>query len=99
MLKIDEVIVVEGKYDRIKLAQFIDATVIETSGFRIFNEPGLRALLTETAEKRGLIVSESMKNTFSGIGGFFSSLIGIVSNSWTISRHIFLNWLWLTLPP
>ena len=31
--------------------------------------------------------------------GFFSSEIGIVSKSWTISRHIFLKVPWLTLLP
>ena len=75
MLKIDEVIVVEGKYDRIKLAQFIDATVIETSGFRIFNEPGLRALLTETAEKRGLIVLTDSDNAGFQIRRYLRSFI------------------------
>ena len=35
--RIKEVIVVEGRYDRNTLAQVVDATVVETGGFSVFN--------------------------------------------------------------
>lgn len=56
MLKIAEVIVVEGRYDKNTLSQIVDATVIETSGFGIFNDKQKQAFLRKMAEKRGLIV-------------------------------------------
>ena len=53
---VKEVIVVEGRYDKNALRQVVDATVIETEGFGIFNDPEKRALLRALAEKRGIIL-------------------------------------------
>ena len=56
MYKVSEVIVVEGRYDKNTLSQVVDATIIETAGFGIFNDKQKQALLRKLAEKRGLIV-------------------------------------------
>ena len=56
MHKIKEVIVVEGRYDKNALSQVVDAVIIETSGFGIFNDEGKRRLLCKMAEAKGLIV-------------------------------------------
>ena len=56
MHKISEVIVVEGRYDKNTLSQIVDATIIETSGFGVFNNKEKQKLLRTLAEKRGLIV-------------------------------------------
>ena len=56
MLKIKEVILVEGRYDKNALSQVVDATIIESSGFSIFNDRSKQKLLRDLAEKRGLIV-------------------------------------------
>ena len=56
MLRTDKVIVVEGKYDAIRLANIIDATIIRTDGFGIFKDKEKQQLLRTLAEKRGLIV-------------------------------------------
>ena len=56
MYKIKEVIVVEGRYDKNALSQLVDAVIIETSGFGIFNDEGKRRLLRAMAEAKGLIV-------------------------------------------
>lgn len=56
MYKISEVIVVEGRYDKNTLSQVVDATIIETSGFGVFNDREKQKLLRRMAEKRGLIV-------------------------------------------
>lgn len=52
----DKVIVVEGKYDEIKLASLIDATIIRTDGFQIFKDKEKQNLLCRLAEARGLVV-------------------------------------------
>lgn len=36
MIQLKEAVIVEGKYDKMKLSQFIDGVIIETSGFQIF---------------------------------------------------------------
>lgn len=55
-LKITRAIVVEGKYDKIKVSSVADALIITTDGFGIFNEKEKRALLKLLARERGLIV-------------------------------------------
>lgn len=56
MEKIREVIVVEGKYDAIRLHSAVDATVIETGGFGIFKDKEALTMLRRLAEKRGLLI-------------------------------------------
>ena len=56
MKKIREVIVVEGRYDKNTVAQIVDGTIIETSGFGIFSDKDKINLLRRLAEKRGLIL-------------------------------------------
>ena len=56
MHKISEVIVVEGRYDKNTLSQVVDAVIIETSGFGVFNNKEKQQLLRTLAEKRGMIV-------------------------------------------
>lgn len=56
MLKIQEAIVVEGRYDKNALSQVVDTLILETSGFGIFKNREQMALLRKAAEKRGLIV-------------------------------------------
>ena len=56
MHSVREVIVVEGRYDKNALSQVVDAVIIETSGFGIFNDAEKRKFLQTMAEARGLIV-------------------------------------------
>lgn len=54
--RIEEVIVVEGRYDKNILLQVVDATVVETGGFSVFNDREKLAFLRKLAEKRGIIL-------------------------------------------
>ena len=56
MRKIREVIVVEGRYDKNALKQVVDAIVVETGGFGVFNDKERLALLRRLARERGLIL-------------------------------------------
>ncbi len=56
MRRIKEAIVVEGVYDKIKLDQLVDATVIVTNGFQIFQNPKGKALLKRLAQKTGIVL-------------------------------------------
>ncbi len=49
-------VVVEGRYDKIKLSSIVDADIITTDGFAIFNQKEKTALLRRLAEGRGVIV-------------------------------------------
>lgn len=54
--KIKEVIVVEGRYDKNVLSQVVDATIVETGGFSVFNNKEKVDFLRQLAQKRGLIL-------------------------------------------
>ena len=56
MIHVSEAVIVEGKYDKIKLSRLIDGLILETDGFRIFKDAGQMALLRRLARTRGLIV-------------------------------------------
>ena len=55
-IKIKETIIVEGKYDKIRLAPLFDANIIELGGFRIYNNKDRLALIRKIAETNGIIV-------------------------------------------
>lgn len=56
MIKLGPVILVEGKYDKIKLSQIFDTTILTTDGFGIFKQKDKLDLLRRLAETRGLLV-------------------------------------------
>lgn len=54
--RIREVIVCEGRYDKNTLRQVVDATVLTTGGFQIFNDREQLALIRRLAAERGAIL-------------------------------------------
>ena len=56
MIRVKEVIVVEGRYDKNTLSQIFDAVIIETGGFGIFNDREKLSLLRRLADARGLVL-------------------------------------------
>jgi len=56
MLSISKPIIVEGKYDKIKLSSIVKANIITTDGFGIFSAAEKAHLLRRLAEERGIIV-------------------------------------------
>lgn len=56
MIRVKQAIVVEGRYDRIRLASLVDAVVVETGGFRIFKDPDRVEMLRTLAKTTGLLV-------------------------------------------
>lgn len=56
MIKIKEAVIVEGKYDKIKLSSLIDGLIIETGGFQIFSDRERIELLRRLADTRGLLI-------------------------------------------
>ncbi len=56
MIKIKEAIIVEGRYDKIKLSSIVDAPIIETNGFRVFSDKEKQNLIRQIANVRGILV-------------------------------------------
>ena len=55
-IKIKETIIVEGKYDKMRLSPLFDACIIELGGFQIYNNKDRLALIRKIAEKSGIII-------------------------------------------
>lgn len=55
-LKITQAIIVEGKYDKIKLSNIVDAFIIETNGFGVFKDKEKLKFIKKLAKERGIIV-------------------------------------------
>lgn len=56
MINIKEAVIVEGKYDKIRLKSVVNTTIIETNGFRIFNDKEKINLIKQLAEKHGIVI-------------------------------------------
>ena len=56
MRRIREAIVVEGKYDVIRVKSAVEAIVVPTEGFHIFKDPERLSYLRRLAAVRGLIL-------------------------------------------
>ncbi|MBE6754703.1 MAG: DUF4093 domain-containing protein [Ruminococcaceae bacterium] len=55
-IRLSEVVVVEGKYDKIRLESVVDALIMTTEGFGIFRDKSMQKFLRRMAEKRGLLI-------------------------------------------
>ena len=75
MHSVREVIVVEGRYDKNTLSQVVDAVIVETSGFGIFNNAQKQKLLRDMAQARGLIVLTDSDGAGFVIRNFIKSCI------------------------
>lgn len=58
-IKIDLPVIVEGKYDKIKLSSIIDAEIITTDGFGIFKGKDKLTLIKRLAERGVIILTDS----------------------------------------
>ena len=56
MITVKQPIIVEGKYDKIKLESVIDGLILTTDGFRIYKDKEKLALIRAFAEKTGVII-------------------------------------------
>lgn len=56
MIKIEQAIIVEGKYDKIKLSSIVNAVIIVTNGFGIFKDEEKLELIRYYARKTGIII-------------------------------------------
>ncbi len=56
MIKLKQAVVVEGKYDKIRLESLLDATIICTDGFAVFKDKEKQKLIRRLAEKNGILI-------------------------------------------
>ena len=56
MLKLEQALLVEGKYDAARLSNIVDGTILTTDGFRVFKDGALQRLLKRIAAAQGLVI-------------------------------------------
>ena len=56
MIKINQAVIVEGKYDKITLGNIIDAVIIPTNGFGVFKDKEKCELIRTLAQKNGIVI-------------------------------------------
>ena len=85
MIPIKEAIIVEGKYDKIKISSIFDTVIVSLGGFGIFTNDGKQKLIRKLAEKQGIIIL-----TDSDRAGFLirNFICGIVDNKYI--RHAYI---------
>lgn len=82
MIKIKEAIIVEGKYDKIKISSLVDAVIIITNGYGIFKDKEKLSLIRYYAEKTGIIILTDSDSSGFRIRGYLKGAIhkGSVKN-------------------
>ena len=55
-LRLNQAVIVEGRYDKIKLDAMLDAIILPTNGFGIFSDRELRELICRLAAQSGIIL-------------------------------------------
>lgn len=75
MIKIDKVIIVEGRYDKIKLSSMIDGIIIETEGFGIFKDKDKQKLIRKLAETKGIAILTDSDSAGFVIRNFITSIV------------------------
>lgn len=75
MIKVDQVVIVEGRYDKIKLSSIIDGIIIETEGFGIFKDKDKQRLIRKLAEKKGIVILTDSDSAGFVIRNFITSIV------------------------
>ena len=53
MIKVEQALLVEGKYDAARLANIVDGTILTTDGFRVFRDAALRLIILTDSDAAG----------------------------------------------
>jgi len=56
VIRLKQAVIVEGKYDKIKLSSLLDAVIITTDGFGIFKDKEKLSLIRALAKSSGLVI-------------------------------------------
>lgn len=75
MIKIDRAVIVEGRYDKIKLSSILDAVIIETEGFGIFNNKEKQKLIRKLADTKGILILTDSDSAGFKIRSFIKSIV------------------------
>lgn len=75
MIKIKQAVIVEGKYDKIKLDSILDTVIIPTDGFGIFKDREKQKFIRTLAENRGIVIMTDSDSAGFVIRSFLSGIV------------------------
>ena len=75
MRKIKEIIIVEGNYDKAKLSRIVDATIIVTDGFMVYNDTKKCDMIKKLAAQSGAIIFTDSDSAGFQIRNFLKNLL------------------------
>lgn len=75
MIKTNRAVIVEGKYDKIKLSSILDALIIETNGFGIYKDAKRRNFIKKLAAEKGLIIITDSDSSGFQIRNYIASFV------------------------
>ena len=74
-IKLKETVIVEGRYDRIRLSELIESPMIETGGFRVFKDKEKQELIRAVAKRRGILVMTDVDSAGFVIRNFLRGIV------------------------
>lgn len=75
MIKLKQAVIVEGRYDKIKLSSIIDGLILTTDGFQIFKDKQKLELIRKLAQSCGIIIMTDSDSAGFMIRSFLGSSI------------------------
>ena len=75
MHRIKEAVIVEGNYDKIKLAGFLDGIILTTHGFAVYTNDGFVKTMQELAKKTGVVILTDSDSSGMSIRNFVKQKI------------------------
>lgn len=75
MLHTSRAVIVEGKYDKARLSGIIDALIITTDGFGIFNSKEKQVFIKKTATEKGIIILTDSDSAGFKIRNFLKNIV------------------------
>lgn len=76
MIKLEQPVIVEGKYDKITLCNVIDALIITTDGFGIFKNREKREMIKRLAKENGIIIMTDSDSAGNLIRAHIKNIVG-----------------------
>lgn len=74
-IRLKETVIVEGRYDRIRLSELIASPMIETGGFRVFKDKEKQELIRAVAKRRGILVMTDVDSAGFVIRNFLRGIV------------------------
>lgn len=76
MLKLQEVLLVEGKYDAARLHNLVEGTILTTDGFRVMKDRAMQKMLKDLGRARGMVILTDSDAAGFKIRHFVTGLVG-----------------------